>query len=82
VIEGWSGWELSRLLVGVSEVLDEAIGAREDLGFVAVLPAHQVRRRPVLAEHLENLTVARQLALVMPANHQTIAWACPECLIG
>jgi hypothetical protein len=39
---------------------------------VAVLPAHQIGRRPVLAEYLQNLGIAIRLSLAMPTNDQAI----------
>jgi hypothetical protein len=54
-------------------VLDGDVRSREDLGFVTVLPAHQIGRRPVLTEYLEDLGVALRLSLAMPVNDQAIA---------
>ena len=44
----------------------------EDLGLVAVFPAHQIGRRTILAEHLENLGIALWLSLAMASNDQAI----------
>jgi hypothetical protein len=52
---------------------DGSIGAREDLADVAVVPAHAVRGRTVLAEDLEDLSVSVGLAGVVPADHELIA---------
>lgn len=40
-----------------------------------VLPAHEVGRRPILAEDLQNLGVTGWLALAMASDDKTIAWA-------
>jgi hypothetical protein len=62
----------------VSEVLNVDVGAREDLGLVSVLPAHEVRRCAVLPEHLQDLSIALLLSLVMSSNHEPIAGACSQ----
>jgi hypothetical protein len=41
---------------------------------VSVLPAHEVGRRSVVAEHLHYLTVTLLFPLMVPSDHQAIAW--------
>jgi hypothetical protein len=45
---------------------------------VAVLPAHEVGRRSIVAEGFQDFTVALQLALMVPPDHQAIAWLCAQ----
>jgi hypothetical protein len=39
-----------------------------------VLPAHNERGSPVVAEHLEYLRVSLRLTLMVPADHEAVAW--------
>ena len=59
-------------------MLDKDIRAREDLGLTTVFPAHEIGRRPILTEHLQDLAIALRLSLVMPSNHQAIARTCAQ----
>jgi hypothetical protein len=54
-------------------MLDEHVRPGEDLGFVSVVPSHEVGRRSVLAEHPEDLGVALRLPLMMSPDDQAIA---------
>lgn len=59
-------------------MLNEDIRSWEDLGFVAVFPAHEIGRRSVLAKHFDYLCVALWLSQMMPANNQAIPWFCAQ----
>jgi hypothetical protein len=59
-------------------VLNEDVRSWEDLGFMAIFPAHEVGRCSVLAKYLEDLGVALRLPLMMPANDQAIARLGPQ----
>lgn len=59
-------------------MLNRDIWAWEDLGLMAVLPANEVWRRSILAEHLENLSVTLWLSLVMSPDYEAITWACAQ----
>jgi hypothetical protein len=45
---------------------------------VSVLPAHDVGRRAIVAEHFQDLTVALLLSLMVPPDHEAIAWSCAQ----
>jgi hypothetical protein len=62
----------------ISEMLNEDVRARKDLGFVTVLPAHEVWRRSILAQHLQDLAVTLLLPLVVPPHDQAIPGACAQ----
>lgn len=56
-------------------MFDGDIRSREKLGLVAVFPSDTEGGRSVLAEDLQNLSVAIGLAQVMPFDHEAIAGA-------
>ena len=60
------------------EVLDVCVGPRENLGRMAVLPAHSIRRSAILAEDVNDLAVAVRLSEVVAANDEPIARICPQ----
>jgi hypothetical protein len=41
---------------------------------MSVLPAHEVGRCSIVAEHLHDLTVTLLFSLMVPADHQAIAF--------
>jgi hypothetical protein len=45
---------------------------------VAILPAHEVGRRPIVAKYRQDLSVALLLSLMVPSDNQAIAWPCPQ----
>jgi len=45
---------------------------------VAVLPAHEIGRCPILAKYLQNLGIALRLSLAMPTNDQAITRLCSQ----
>jgi hypothetical protein len=58
-------------------MLDEGIGAREDLGLAAIFPADEVGRCTILTKHLQYLSISLRLTLMVPAHNQPIAWVGP-----
>jgi len=63
----------------VPQVLDRYVWSREDLRFMAVLPAHKVGRCPVFAKYLQDLGVARRLSEMVAADDEAIPWASSQC---
>lgn len=59
-------------------MLNEDVRARKDLGLMTVLPAYEVGRRFMLAEHLEDLAVTLLLALMVSPDYEAITWACVQ----
>jgi hypothetical protein len=45
---------------------------------VAILPAHEVGGRAVLAKHLQYLAITLLFSLMVPADDEAIAWSCPQ----
>jgi hypothetical protein len=56
----------------VLKVLDEGVGAWEDLDYVAILPAHHVGRRAIVTEHFQNLPITLRLAQAMSPDDEAI----------
>jgi hypothetical protein len=62
------------------EVLDPGVRARVVAADVAVvLPADGIGRRSSLAQHLEDLGVARWLALVVGTDDESVPRLRPQC---
>jgi hypothetical protein len=59
-------------------VLHGSVRARIELSHVAILPAHDVGRRAVVTQHLEDLAVALGFAYVMPPDYQAVTRICSE----
>ena len=71
------------LPVGTLDVPNRDVRAGKDLGLVAVLPAHQVRRRSPLAEHLQDLPLSLRRTLAAAQDNYAIPSACaPSWLVS
>src|SRR5207344_2727337 len=60
------------LRLSAGEVLNVHVRARKHLGLVAILPPNHVGRCSLLTQDLENLSVPRELALMVATNDQAI----------
>ncbi len=75
------GWEASNLAFNVLlvlKVLHRSVGAGKQLGYMAILPAHDVGRRAVVTSDLEDLAISVRFAHVMSLDYQAITWTCLE----
>ncbi len=78
VLEREPAQRLALSLLRILKVLNEDVRAREDLGLMTVFPTHEVGRRTMVAEHLQDLAVTLVFPLVVSPDHQAITWVCVE----